>query len=369
MKIAIDVRALMEGRRTGVEEYTVQVTQALKAVAPQHQYVLFYNAAKPVQLPPQLSSFEQFGLRYPNKIFNAAQGVLHWPKWDQLVEADCFFIPNFRPFALSIATPLVTTVHDLSFEHFPEFYSRKRRLWHTVMQSRALMENSDHLIAVSEATARDVESRYGISRRKISVIHSGVAPLELSRRNSISYVRHKYHLSKPYLLFFGTLEPRKNIVSIIQAFSTAAASIPHDLVVAGSPGWLMQAIDNAAAHSPVRERIHVIKLVDEADKWSLYAAADLFVYPSFYEGFGFPPLESLVSGTPVITSYNSSLPEIVGKWATLVDPYNVGELAGVIKELLAQPTRVSPAVQQEILTHYSWRNTAERTLEVIESVT
>lgn len=369
MRLAIDVRALMEGRRTGVEEYTIRIITAMRQTAPQHAYRLFYNAATSVALPPPLASFEQIGLRYPNKFFNASQALLNWPKWDRLVAADCFFVPSFRLVPVSVSMPVVTTVHDLSFERFPEFFSRKRRLWHTAMRPRQLMANSDQLIAVSATTAHDLESLYGVAPSKIAVIHSGLTPLDVSARNSITYVRGHYRLPPHYLLFFGTLEPRKNIVSIIQAFSAVAARIPHDLVIAGSPGWLMRALEAAIAASKARERIHLIGFVEEIDKWSLYAGADLFVYPSFYEGFGFPPLEALVSGTPVVTSNNSSLPEIVGKWATLVDPYNVGELAHVILELLQQPVRVSPDVQHAIQQEYSWVRAATATLRVIESVT
>lgn len=368
MRLAIDVRSLMEGRHSGVEEYTTQIITALKRYAPGHEYILFYNAARPVRLPLALRGFRTVALRYPNKAFNAAQASLRWPKWNRFVQADCFFVPSLRLLPVASNIPVVTTVHDLSFERFPEFFSWWRRRWHQLMQPRLLMENSDQLIAVSQATARDLIDVYGIAREKISVIHSGISPRPLAQRNSRTFVRQKYQLPPAYLLYFGTLEPRKNIISIIKAYSAIADQISQHLVIAGARGWLTKELDAAIAQSQVADRIHVIGFIEEADKWSLYTGADLFVYPSFYEGFGFPPLEALVSGTPVVTSHNTALPEIVGKWATLVDPYQPGELAGVMRELLHEPARVSAATQQEILTEYSWASAATKTIEVIESV-
>ena len=178
----------------------------------------------------------------------------------------------------------------------------------------------------------------------------------------------RFHLYRRFALFIGTFEPRKNIPSIIEAYSAIADQVEHDLVLAGSPGWLTGPIKQALAASPVRDRIHYLGFVSNEEKSALYHLADLFVYPSFYEGFGFPPLEALAAGTPVITSHNSSLPEVVGEWATLIDPYNVGELALVMQELLQHPSIVTEKIKNQLITTYSWHRTAEQTLEVLESV-
>jgi glycosyltransferase involved in cell wall biosynthesis len=173
-------------------------------------------------------------------------------------------------------------------------------------------------------------------------------------------------LPQKFILYLGTLEPRKNVVSLVEAFSAIADTIPQDLVIAGSPGWLTKPVERAIAESPQRHRIHRLGFVPDELKGSLYAAADLFVYPSFYEGFGFPPLEALLAGTPVVTSYNSSLPEVVGEWATLIDPYKPAELATVLQELLRNPPAVPPAIQEQIRARYSWRKAAAATLGVLK---
>ncbi len=370
MRIAIDIRSLMEGRHSGVEEYTLQLLQALSRVGQRHEYVLFYNAAKPVTLPNLPSAFAIQAFRYPNKLFNAAQWAVKQPLWDSLVSADCFFVPSLRLLPLSPRTPLVTTVHDLSFERFPEFLTWKRQIWHQLMKPRALMQRSNHLITVSRATAYDVEQLYGLSANKITTIYSGVRAIEPKQydQETQQHVRQKYSLPPTFALFLGTLEPRKNVVSIIQAYSAIASHITQDLVLAGAKGWLTKPIWQAWADSPVRGRIHLPGFIAEVDKPALYAAADVLVYPSFSEGFGFPPLEALQVRTPVITSFNSALPEIVGRWVTMVDPYSPSELAGVMHELLLKPARVSPDIPLAINQLYNWNATAQKTLQVLESV-
>lgn len=377
MHIAIDVRSLMEGRHSGVEEYTTQIIRAMARVAPRHTYHLFYNSAREVTLPKFASNVVEHAFRYPNKFFNTAQWLTGYPRWDRLVhpergrrKMDVFFVPNPRLMPLSAPTPLVVVAHDLSFERFPEFLNLRRRAWHAMMRPRLLMQNADHVIAVSEHTKHDLMSLYDMKPDTISVIHSGIAQENKTARSvlAIQRMRQQYHLPERFVLYVGRLEPRKNIPGIIRAYSAVANRVPHHLVIAGEAGWREQGITDAIEESRFRERIHLIGFVAQSDKPALYAAADLFVYPSFYEGFGFPPLESLVAGTPVVTSFNSALPEVVGKWATLIDPYNTAQIAAVIQELLTQPERVPPLVQQEIRQTYSWDTAARQTIKVLESV-
>lgn len=371
MRIAIDVRSLMEGRHSGVEEYTTQIIRAMVRAAPDHEYHLFYNSAKQVSLPDLGEAVALHGFRYPNKAFNTMQFALNWPHWDSLVRADCFFVPNFRLMPLSRNIPVVTTVHDLSFERFPELFSWRRRVWHKLMRPRVLVKNSDQVIAVSQATKEDVVDIYGIEEKDVLVVYSGISGEvgELSEEEPFKVkVKKKYQLPDKYVLFLGTFEPRKKVSNIILAFDAIADKVSHDLVLAGEKGWLMGEIKRALSVVKNRQRIHVLGYVPPQDKRALYSQADLFVYPSIYEGFGFPPLEALLSGTPVITSCNSSLPEVVGEWATLVEPDDAAELALTMKELLNDLPDVPERVGREIVKKYSWDRAARETLKVLESV-
>lgn len=359
MQVAVDVRSLQEGRLSGVEVYTTHLLRELTKIDGTIAWQLFYNTFTQVNMP-LFSNVEWRTFRWPNKIFNAAQYLIGQPQWDRLVFADVFFVPNVRLIPLRATTPLVVTAHDLSFERFPELYSSKRRLWHTMMKPRELMQRADHIIAVSQATKEDVMELYDIESTRISVIYSGVS-LEINQGDN-----SWGGLPEHFILYLGTLEPRKNVVSLIEAFSAIADSIPHDLVIAGSPGWLTQRVERAIAVSPVSRRIHRLGFVPEKYKGALYAAADLFVYPSFYEGFGFPPLEALLAGTPVVTSFNSALPEIVGEWATLIDPYKPAELAIVMQELLREPTVVTADTKSAIREKYNWTRAARETLDILQ---
>ena len=371
MHIAIDIRSLMEGRHSGVEEYTTQIIRGMLRVSPSNTYHLFYNAVREVSLPEFHGSVRVHAFRYPNKGFNLMQWAFSRPQWDKMLDPhpDVVFVPNPRLAPISSDVPLVTVAHDLSFEKFPEFLDVKRRVWHHMMQPRVLMKNSDHIIAVSEHTKHDVMQMYGVESSDISVIHSGIREDYVKPPAvRVQQVRRKYGLPKRFVLYFGTLEPRKNISSIINAFSGISEYVEHDVVIAGESGWLRKELDDVHASSGCKDRIHFIDFVEEEDKSAVFAAADLFVYPSFYEGFGFPPLESLLAGTPVVTSFNSALPEVVGQWATLIDPYNVGQLADVMQELLHNSKRVPRNVQGDIRDLYSWDMAARKTIQVLEGV-
>lgn len=366
MNIAVDVRSLMEGRLSGVEEYTYRIVRAMAQYGPQHEYRLFYNSYKPVRLPDFSGPVSQKGFKYPNKLFNGCQLMTGRPRWNKLLQADCFFVPNVRLLPVASNVPVVATAHDLSFERFPEFYSRKRRLWHKLVRPRRLMRRADRIIAVSEATKRDIIDLYGVPPEKIAVVYSGAAVLKPTADSERAAARQKYRLPEKYVLYLGTLEPRKNIPGIIRAYDAVAARINQDLVIAGSPGWLMGGIKQAARGAAAASRIHLAGFIEEADKQAVISGADLFVYPSFYEGFGFPPLEALLNGVPVITSHNSSLPEVVGEWAELIDPYQPAEIAGVMLELLREKTTVPEEVRRQVREKYSWERAARQTLAVIE---
>jgi glycosyltransferase involved in cell wall biosynthesis len=374
MRIAIDVRSLMEGRHSGVEEYATKIIKGLTKNAPQHEYIFIYNSARSVDLSFLSSMGEVVAFRFPNKIFNLCQYFFNWPKWDNLIakrigyKPDIIFAPNSRLLPVEKSATVVT-VHDLSYELFPEFYSIKHRVWHKLIKPRELMLAVSHVIAVSQATKEDIVRLYGVPEDKVTVVYSGVSPQPKNTpEKKLPSPNKIMKLPDKFVLYLGAMEPRKNIISVIEAYSSIADNVPQDLVIAGESGWLMKGVEKTIKNSSAFKRIHCIGFVDEQDKAELYRRADLFVYPSFYEGFGFPPLEALLAGTPVITSHNSSLSEVVGNWATMIDPYNVSELALVMKEMIDDPPLVDEKIQEEILNKFSWDHAAQETLAVFDTV-
>lgn len=379
MRIGVDIRCLMDGGRTGVEEYTLRVLDAMIAAAQGDRFVLFASSRKVMALPQfDTSNVSVRTYTYPNTLFNASLKILRRPCLDRLIGGvDVFFVPSIRLAPLTGACPLVLTVHDLSFVRHPEFFSPKRRRWHRLMEPAALAKRAAAIIAVSRATARDVETLYGVPKSRIYPIPSGI-PTELPRpapdddredAQRVSRVKKRYGLPERFLLFLGTLEPRKNLDGLLQAYTLVRRrGAPHALVLAGVRGWIDEAFFGRLRAHPFARDIILTGFVEDADKPTVYRLASVFVYPSFYEGFGFPPLEALAFGTPVVTSCNSAIPEVTGAWAALVNPYDPEELAEVILQKLQEGVRVPVQVCASLAELFSWRRAGLATLEVLREV-
>lgn len=377
MRIGIDIRALAAGRHSGVEEYIRGLLSELFQQHPEHQFILFYNAWRDVE--PDLSFVRGFShvtvrrFHIPNKLLNFSLWYLRYPKLDRLLGGvDVFFVPNMNFVAISSSAKLWVTVHDLSFELMPETFSWKQRFWHYLVNLRGLLKRSDRILAVSRSTADDVIERYQIPREKVEIIYSGIGKqYRLLDRNSLELleVQKKYKLPYRFILSLGTLEPRKNLISLLRAFevfhrNAVGELLRYDLVIAGVPGWKCQDFLQAVRTSSVRHHIHLLGFVDEHDKPALYNLASIFVYPSFYEGFGFPPLEALACGVPVITSHSSSLPEIIGGAGVLIDPYRPDEIREALIQVLADKEyrAILEGRAAERAGEYSWAKTAAQVI-------
>ncbi len=368
MRIAVDIRCLMDGRRTGVEEYTIEMIRALARAFPADEFLLFANSRKEAYLPefPE-SNVKVRRFRYPNKLFNIFLKFFGYPKLDELMERpDAFFLPAFRLAPTSGRCPVVLTLHDLSFVRHPEYFSPSRRLWHILMDPRRLSHAADRVIAVSEATARDAADLYGIRADKIRVVPSGLSAAFLEGPSSAERkeeVRKRYGLPPSFILFLGTIEPRKNMRGLVAAYGIARKrGYTQKLVIAGIRGWIGKDFERCLVASEYAADIIVTGFIEDEDKPALYELADVFVYPSFYEGYGFPPLESLARGTPVVTSYNSSLPEVAGELAYLANPYDPAEIGAVICEALAAGKNSLP----RLCAPPSWDAAARATMAVIK---
>jgi glycosyltransferase involved in cell wall biosynthesis len=236
---------------------------------------------------------------------------------------------------------------------------------------------ADVIIFVSAATRRDAEKLLSPVKSPLKSRQNVVVPLGVNfdsfRCTSAADLRSglaSLEISKPYVLFIGTLEPRKNLLRVIQAFEKTALQFPeHVLILAGKLGWDFDPILQAIARSPFHQRIRHLGYVSEENKRTLLAGGDLLVYPSLYEGFGLPLLEAMAAGIPVITSNVSSLPEVAGTAALMVDPESVDQLAAAMVRLLSYPELASKyrALGQERARMYSWENTAAETYKTYQS--
>ncbi len=361
MKIGIDIRCLAGGNRTGVEEYTIGFLKRLFKQDSENEYLLFINSFKKVK--EDLSWLEKYpnvevrDFGFPNKLLNFLIWFFRWPKIDILLGGvDVFFAPNISFLALSKKCKFVLTIHDLSFERFPEYFSRKRRLWHFIVNSRELCKRADRILAVSKSTKEDLVMLYGIQKNKIEILHprldiKSFSEPNVSSVNTLKMIR-KYNLPDEFVLFLGTIEPRKNIISLIKAFEHLKRSGNGrtyenlKLVIAGSMGWSYEKIIQAVDSSPNKEDILLTGFVSCEDKVIVYKLAKIFVYPSFFEGFGFPPIEAMASGVPVITSNCSSLPEVVQDAAILIDPYRPAEISMAMSLFLEDKVLYNDFIQK-----------------------
>jgi len=373
MRIGIDIRCLMESRYSGISEYTYNLLDRLFKIDSKNQYFLFYNSAKPVEIPEfNYPNVEIKRFKYPNKIFNLLLRFFKITEIDRLIGGvDVFLIPNFLFLNLSPACKKILIVHDLSFDIYPEFFTFKKRLWHQLINPKKLCRDSDKIIAISQNTKNDITEIYNINPDNIEIVNPGIAdiffqPIEATGKNA---AKEKYNLPDRFIFYLGNLEPRKNLEALLLAFENIADK-NINLVIAGGWAWKYENINELWKNSPVKDRIKFLGYIDAKDRPALYSLAEVFVYPSIYEGFGLPPAEAMACGTPVITSFSSSLPEVVGNAGLLIDPNNYNEIGQAIDQLLGDPALTESLAQKgrQKAKQFNWQQVAEKFLKIFDNL-
>lgn len=367
MRIGIDARGITDGFKGGVGEYTQHIIQSLR----EYQDLDLEFLATGMRKNSEIAGVQNTWLQYPNRLLNLSLKTINRPYLDKTFsqKPDKVWMPNWNITALSSEAELILTVHDVSIRVLPEVFSQKMRLWHKYIGIDRLLDRVNTIIAVSESTKRDLIDIYGVKGEKIKVIYSGIDPLfrqEFSQ-SDIQRVKQKYNLPERYILYLGTIEPRKNIQLLIQAFERIATKDKDvKLVIAGVNGWLYKQIHQSIDNSPFRDRILRIGFVDILDKPIVYKLARVFVYPSLYEGFGFPPLEAMASGTPTIVANNSVFPEIVLNSAYKTSPYDKLELSDIIYNMLTDNNLYNhySKLGLERSLSFDWTQTAQEMQEV-----
>jgi glycosyltransferase involved in cell wall biosynthesis len=273
------------------------------------------------------------------------------------------------------SVPVVVSVHDVSFLEHPEYFAkgRARQLRWTV---RRTVDRAARVLTVSEFSRRAILRVYGhLDEDKVVVAHNaaGAEFRPVSRQAAQAAVREHFSLDRPFLLSVGDLQPRKNQIGLIRAFAELVRAYPqlrHDLVLAGKPTWFADHVQAAARESGVADRIRLPGFVSDADLLQLYNACDLFVFPSFYEGFGLPALEAMACGRAVACSNASALPEVVDGAAIFFDPYRTDEMVRALRDLLldAELRARMERLGLQRAAHFSWQKTANAILDVFREV-
>jgi len=299
-----------------------------------------------------------------------ARHLTHWPMDSMLPGASLFHATEHLLPPLE-RIPTVLTVHDLVFKRFPQYH--KALNYHYLRATMPLYcARATAIIAVSQATKTDLQSFYSIDPAKITVIPEAAAPHFAPQAPSrIRAIRQRYQLPPRYVLFVGTLEPRKNLTRLVDACGPLLAQELIDgLVLVGNKGWLYQGFFRHLGGLPWRDRIVMPGYVADADLPAIYAGALVTVQPSLWEGFGLPVLEAMASGAPVCASNASSLPEVGGNAARYFDPENVEEMRKVLGDVLLDADLRERMCQRGLAraASFSWRRTAQETLDVYEGV-
>ena len=362
MRIGLDASRATVARRTGTENYARRLIEGLLTLGAGHHFTLYFRDPPPPGMWTSGARVEPRVIPFP-RLWTHAR--LSYELAVRRPRPDVLFVPA-HVLPLVHPLPSVVTIHDLGYRHFPGAHPLGQRLYldgSTRFSARA----ATRVIADSQATRADLTRFYGIPPDKITVVYPGRD--ESLRRVDPGPVRARSGLAEDYVLHVGTLQPRKNLLRLMEAVSAlrAQGQALH-LVLAGRAGWLAEPI--LARARELAGLVRVLDYVPDEDLAGLYTGARVFAFPSLYEGFGFPILEAMACGTPVVCANSSSLPEVAGDAALLVDPADVPALTQALARVLADPALRATLVDRgsEQVARFSWDKAAGETLAVLEAV-
>lgn len=374
MKVAIDIRRITE---FGVGTYTRNIVRALARLDHSNQYFLLGSPEKVSEIGPLPANFKGISLLEPE---TSIKGHFECRNIVNRLRCDLVHVPHIFSMPRALPCPYVVTVHDL-LEHMYRTHDRSgiRRSLHFHL-TRRVLKGAGGILAVSKFTKSEIEKLFGISGRHIEVVYNAIDERFLRGHASEAdraLLADRYLVTYPYLLYAGRISPHKNLVRIIEAFSALKTELEKDgkfpdlkLIIIGDELSKNPDLRRTVIRSGVQNDVRFMGFVPIEMLRVFYDAAKIFVFPSLYEGFGLPPLEAMAHGTPVVTSNTSSLPEVVGNAAVLVNPENVFEIMRALHRVLLDQA-VREKIRQrgyEQVRKFSWDNSAQRIFEVYREV-
>jgi len=370
MKVCLDIQAAL-GQRAGVGRYVRELLRHLPAYRENDELCAFYFDFKRTGLDDAPAGVTCRPCRWmPGRLAQAAWKRMDWPPFDWLAgDADVYHFPNFIRPPLTAGKKSVVTIHDVSFLRMPETTEAKNLAWLTG-KIRQTARMADAILTDSYFSAQEICELLDVPSEKVFPVWLGLPDFgEPPAADAAAEIRRGLGLERPYLLMVGTIEPRKNIPFLVKIFEELR-DFDGDLVLAGGLGWKVGPILQAVFDSPRRERIKLLKRTSDAQLAALYAGATAFVFPTRYEGFGFPPLEAMARGAPVIAARNSSLPEVLGNAVEWVEGYDAVEWANRVRKVFGDSERAGHLrmAGQQRARLFCWRETARQTWAVYRQV-
>ena len=367
MHIAIDAHSVGSGL-AGVETYITNLIEALAASGEANRYTLYVTKGRAgdrfagrwphvsVRRTLPHTPFVRIPVTFPVELRRHPADLLHVQ----------FTAPPFAP------CPVVATIHDLSFEHLPETFNR--RSWMQLrLTVRRTARTAAHIITPSEFSRRDLIETYNVAPERVSVTLAAAAPhFRPAAPEAVAEAQRRYGIDRDYVLAVGSIQPRKNLVRLVRAYSDLRRRRSHDklpqLVLVGKRAWLYGETLRAVEQSGVAPDVIFTGYVPERDLPALYSGALCFVYPSYFEGFGLPALEAMQCGAAVVAGDRTSLPEVVGDAGLLVDPFDEDAIGAAVSSLIddGELRARLGARGRERAALFSWTETARQTLRVYE---
>ncbi len=366
MKIAIDIREALS-QKTGKGYYTYNIVREILKIDKTNQYILYTNSPG-----NPYSFFKNVEIRMTPEPgwkwhYRTLQDIKK-EKPDLFFSPTSYIIPALAPKSLSV----IITVHDLVAFFYPLTHSTKAVIVERLALPLAI-KKARHIFTVSENTQKDIIKRFHCRKNKIQVVPCGlspfytnpVSPLELEK------VGEKFLLPKNFILAVGTLEPRKNLNTLIKSFVIVKRKLPgFKLVIIGKQGWNYKSIEKNIQHLKLKDDILFLGYLEESDLQKVYKLATVFVFPSLYEGFGIPPLEAMACGCPVVSSNTSSMPEVIGDAGILIDPKNAFKLANALIDLIENDQVRNMFIERgrERIKKFNWEESAHTVLKTFKAI-
>lgn len=371
MKIAVNTRFLLKDKLEGIGIYTQEIFSRVVQLMPEHEFYFLFDR-------PFSDEFIFAKNVIPLIVSPPARHPFLWYWWFEksipkvLKEnnIDLFISPDGYA-SLNTFVPQIITIHDLGFEHFPEHVPYLVRKFYRYFTPK-YCQKAAKVMAVSEYTKQDIISTYNIEAQKIDVVYNGFEIENQESRIKSQDAEKKILTSEiPYFIFVGAVHPRKNVLGLLKAFEhfKATFSHPHQLVIVGRKAWMTQELEDFYAQMQFKNEVIWIEKIERTDLLELMQHAYGLVYTSLFEGFGIPILEAMTLGLPVICSNTSSMPEVAGNAALLVQPNNINEIAEAMNELIINDELRNGLIAKgkTQATHFDWNSSAEKVVEIIKS--